>query len=87
MRGSVFAKFVDVCPKASRCPLLAQIGHPSLHRTCPLLGVKRTSACALHMSAFRGKADIMRGIQCPLLLRKPTRPVQLPNINFAETSS
>ena len=24
------------------CPLLAQSGHPSLHRTCPLLGVKRT---------------------------------------------
>ena len=25
-----------------RCPLLAQSGHPWLHRTCPLLGVKRT---------------------------------------------
>jgi hypothetical protein len=25
-----------------RCPLLAQSGHPKLHRTCPLLGVKQT---------------------------------------------
>jgi hypothetical protein len=32
------------------CPLLAQSGHRLVHRTCPLLGVKRTSACALQMS-------------------------------------
>ena len=28
---------------------------------CPLFGTKRTSACALHMSAFGGKADIRLG--------------------------
>ena len=38
-------------------------GHPSLHRTCPLLGVKRTWACALHMKrrefiTLLGAADI-----------------------------
>ena len=27
-------------------------GHASLHRTCPLLGVKRTCAFALQMSAY-----------------------------------
>ena len=26
----------------AECPLLAQSGHIELHRTCPLLGVKRT---------------------------------------------
>ena len=26
----------------TECPLLAQSGHPELHRTCPLSGVKRT---------------------------------------------
>jgi len=34
-----------------RCPLLAHSGHGLLHRTCPLLGVKRTCPFALHMSA------------------------------------
>ena len=38
-----------------RCPLLAQSGHPELHRTCPLLGVKRTWRFALQMSAFDPK--------------------------------
>jgi hypothetical protein len=33
------------------CPLLAQSGHPSLHRTCPLSRVKRTSQLAARMSA------------------------------------
>ena len=42
LRGSVFAKFVDVCPKASRCPLLAQSGRGRVPAQCPLLGVKRT---------------------------------------------
>ena len=36
-------------------PLLAQSGHPSLHRTCPLLGEKRTCDFALQMSAFDPK--------------------------------
>ena len=34
---------------------MAQSGHTELHRTCPLLGVKRTSPSALHMSAFDPK--------------------------------
>ena len=55
-----------------RCPLLAQSGHKLVHCTCPLSGVKRT---------------FMRGIQCRLLLCKHTGPVQLLNINFAETWS
>ena len=33
------------------CPLLALSGHPSLHRICPLSGVKRTHRFALRMSA------------------------------------
>src|SRR6478752_8542870 len=32
--------------RANQCPLLAQSGHPKLHRTCPLLGVKRTCNAA-----------------------------------------
>ena len=36
-------------------PLLAQSGHPTLRRTCPLLGVKRTWPAALHMSAYDPK--------------------------------
>src|SRR5262245_30786787 len=36
-------------------PLLAQSGHPQLHRTCPLSGVKRTCLFALQMSAFDPK--------------------------------
>ncbi|MFY9757870.1 MAG: hypothetical protein WAK37_18170, partial [Pseudolabrys sp.] len=35
------------------------------------IGTKRTSACALHMSAFGGKADIIQGKadikKCPLM--------------------
>src|SRR5215471_9753464 len=38
-----------------RCPLLAQSGHALVHRTCPLLGVKRTCLFAPHMSAFDPK--------------------------------
>jgi hypothetical protein len=38
-----------------QCPLLTQSGHAELHRTCPLLGVKRTSTRALQMSAFDPK--------------------------------
>ena len=46
----------NIVPFISReCPLLAQSGHPSLHRTCPLLGVKRTCAFALQMSAYDPK--------------------------------
>jgi hypothetical protein len=41
------------------CPLLAQSGHPQLHRTCPLLGVKRTCLFALHMSAFDPKRTLV----------------------------
>jgi hypothetical protein len=35
-----------------QCPLLAQSGHPWLHCTCPLLGVKRTCLFAPQVSAF-----------------------------------
>ena len=38
-----------------QCPLLAQSGHTELHCTCPLLGVKRTWAGAVQMSAFDPK--------------------------------
>jgi hypothetical protein len=34
---------------------MAQSGHPSIDRQCPLLGVKRTSASAKPMSAFDPK--------------------------------
>ena len=37
------------------CLLLALSGHSSLHRTCPLSGVKRTWLFALHMSAYDPK--------------------------------
>ncbi|MGA9437371.1 MAG: hypothetical protein WBV76_04125, partial [Pseudolabrys sp.] len=33
---------VQLATLAAHVPLLAQSGHRSLHRTCPLLGVKRT---------------------------------------------
>ena len=41
--------------KRRQCPLLTQSRHRLLHRTCPLSGVKRTSAIAAHMSAFDPK--------------------------------
>ena len=43
---------------AQPCRVMREVnisGHIELHRTCPLLDVKRTSACALHMSAFDPK--------------------------------
>jgi hypothetical protein len=43
---------------SSECPLLAQSGHAELHRTCPLLGAKRTWRFALHMSAFDPKRTL-----------------------------
>src|SRR5215813_11195858 len=36
-------------------PLLAQSGHPKLHRTCPLSGVKRTWRGRRGMSAWRSQ--------------------------------
>ena len=42
-------------PDITPCPLLAQSGHRLMHRTCPLLGVKRTCRFALHMSAYDPK--------------------------------
>jgi hypothetical protein len=52
------------------CPLLAQSGHPKLHRTCPLLGVKRTWPFA--GIRFRGRYWGQSGhgllhCKCPLL--------------------
>ena len=40
--------------------LLAQSGHPSLHRTCPLSGAKRTCLFALQMSAYDPKRTSAR---------------------------
>ena len=40
---------------SSECPLLALSGHSCLHRTCPLLGAKRTCLFALHVSAYDPK--------------------------------
>src|SRR5262245_48159989 len=42
-------------------PLLAQSGHPWLHRTCPLSGVKQTCCFAVHMSAFDPKRTSVLG--------------------------
>ncbi len=50
--------FFSLRPMFSRCPLLAQSGHPYLQRTCPLSGVKRTCRFALHMSAFDPKRTL-----------------------------
>ena len=44
-----------------RCPLLAQSGHGLVHRTCPLLGVKRTCRFALQMSAYDPKRTLVIG--------------------------
>src|SRR5262249_20364118 len=44
----------------TKCPLLAQSGHPLLHRTCLLSGVKRTWTSAVHMSAFDPKRTLRR---------------------------
>src|SRR5262245_9485711 len=41
------------------CPLLAQSGHRLVHRTCPLLGVKRTWLVGCKMSAFDPKRTSM----------------------------
>jgi hypothetical protein len=38
----------------TRCPLMAQSGHPTVARQCPLLGVKRTSKFKSVTSAFAG---------------------------------
>jgi len=35
---------------SSECPLLAHSGHPQLHCTCPLSGVKRTSTSAVELA-------------------------------------
>ena len=40
-------------------PLLAQSGHPELHRTCLLLGAERTWPFALHVSAFDPKRTLL----------------------------
>jgi hypothetical protein len=54
-----------------RCRLMAQSGHPSVVRQCPLLGVKRTLQFHGHMSAFdptrtsTGSAYVSLSRQCP----------------------
>ena len=49
-------------PSLGRCPLLAQSGHPWLHRTCPLLGVKRTCRGHHRMSADPKRTDALQGL-------------------------
>ena len=55
--GVVQANFIGTGARGqlSQCPLLALSGHGSMHRTCPLMGVKRTWAGAVQMSAFDPK--------------------------------
>ena len=61
-------------PEGARCPLLAQSGHPLLHCSCPLLGVKRTYACALQMSAYDPKrTSALIGTRRPLQCRRGVR--------------
>ena len=48
-----------------RCPLLAQSRHELLHRTCPLLGVKRTWLFAPRMSASDPKRTLVPHIPPP----------------------
>lgn len=48
--------------KFDRCPRLAQSGHPSLVRQCPLLGVKQTSDRGASMSAFDPKGTSSRSL-------------------------
>ena len=52
------------------CPLLAQSGHAQLHRTCLLLGVKRTWAHAPLDVRFRGFDHhvFLTGVVAPYLL-------------------
>src|SRR5262245_9510317 len=54
-------------------PLLAHSRHGLVHCTCPLSGVKPTSASALHRSAFDPKRTYLAAVsatfQCPGLSR------------------
>ena len=58
-----------------RCPLLALSGHRLVHRTCPLLGVKRTCRFAPQMSAYEPKRTlnlISIGVgRVPFLTQRP----------------
>ena len=53
--------------QAPSCPLLAQSGHRPVHCTCPLSGAKRTSACAVHMSAYDPKRTLAPFQRCCLI--------------------
>jgi hypothetical protein len=44
---------------------MAHSGHPWLHRTCPLSGVKRTWPIAVHMSAYDPKRTSVGLTQAP----------------------
>ena len=63
------------------CPLLALSGHPSLHRTCPLSGVKRTSRVkAANFSGFHSQTNSVAAIRFAnavldcVVRRAPTTP-------------
>jgi hypothetical protein len=49
------ASFLGTWPTVMRCPFLAQSGHPTIARKCPLLGEERTSIASIPMSAFDPK--------------------------------
>jgi hypothetical protein len=50
---------MNVIEMGELCPLLALSGHPSLHRTCPLLGVKRTLDFLVGMSAVDPRLPVV----------------------------
>src|SRR5262249_27833036 len=50
-----FCRRTEVFIDALECPLLAQSGHSTIEFRCPLLGVKRTLAGDVAMSAFDPK--------------------------------
>jgi hypothetical protein len=56
-----------------QCPLLTQSGHAELHGTSAI-GVKRTSTCALQMSAFDPKRTPAAPIRCLSVHRPQLEP-------------
>ena len=59
---------------AAQCPLLAQSGHPSLHRTCPLSGVKQTwplHCICLLLTQSGNRADLLLMIRSSCIWPDP----------------
>src|SRR5262245_34890542 len=59
---------LDVIELAAQCPLLALGRHPWLHRTCPLLGVKRTLIRETTTSANDPKRTSCHGAKAGICL-------------------